>query len=127
MATGKSRSKHHLTHATHTHTGAPPGNAHCWVPNTDVYICGDQLLIRVELAGIQKEDLEVTAEGQRLKISGVRQDEGRVSHCSFLVMEINYGPFETSIEVPAGFDLSKAKASYQNGFLQVEIPGVSES
>jgi HSP20 family molecular chaperone IbpA len=37
-------------------------------------------------------------------------------------MEINYGPFECVIEIPAGYELSQAKAAYQNGFLRVEVP-----
>ena len=40
----------------------------------------------------------------------------------FLVMEINYGPFECVFEIPPGFDLSQAKAGYQNGFLRIEVP-----
>jgi HSP20 family molecular chaperone IbpA len=37
-------------------------------------------------------------------------------------MEINYGPFETVLEVPSGYDLGQAKASYLNGFLRVDVP-----
>jgi HSP20 family molecular chaperone IbpA len=39
-------------------------------------------------------------------------------------MEINYGPFETVLDLPAGFDLSQAKAVYVNGFLRVDVPPV---
>jgi HSP20 family molecular chaperone IbpA len=37
-------------------------------------------------------------------------------------MEINYGPFESVLEIPAGYDLSQAKASYLNGFLRIDVP-----
>jgi HSP20 family molecular chaperone IbpA len=37
-------------------------------------------------------------------------------------MEINYGPFESVLEVPAAYDLSQAKASYLNGFLRIDVP-----
>ena len=37
-------------------------------------------------------------------------------------MEINYGSFECVIEIPAGYDLSQARAAYQNGFLRVDVP-----
>ena len=93
-----------------------------WVPNTDVYVTEGGLVIKVELAGMRKEDLELTVEGNRLKISGHRPDGCRAPKCTFLVMEINYGAFESIIEVPAGYDLSQAKASYQNGFLRVDVP-----
>lgn len=72
---------------------------------------------------MRREDLEITIDGNRLMISGQRPDGGRVgSKCSFLVMEINYGPFECVIELPSGYELSQAKAAYQNGFLRVEVP-----
>jgi HSP20 family molecular chaperone IbpA len=37
-------------------------------------------------------------------------------------MEINYGPFETSLELPPGYDLGQAKAAYLNGFLRIDVP-----
>jgi HSP20 family molecular chaperone IbpA len=37
-------------------------------------------------------------------------------------MEINYGPFETVIELPSGYDLTRARAAYQNGFLRIDVP-----
>lgn len=93
-----------------------------WVPNTDVYLAEGGLVIKVELAGMKKEDLELTIEGNRLKISGHRPDGCRAAKCQFLVMEINYGAFESMIELPAGYDLNGAKASYQNGFLRIDVP-----
>ena len=93
-----------------------------WTPNTDVYLTDDGLVIKVELAGIRREDLEITVEATRMTISGQRPDCCRASKCRFVVMEINYGHFETSIEVPPGHDLDKARASYQNGFLRVDVP-----
>jgi HSP20 family protein len=103
---------------------AQPGKvseAH-WAPNTDVYVTDDGLVIKVELAGMRREDLELTIEGNRLRISGQRADGCRGAKCKFLVMEINYGSFESVIELPAGYDLSQAKAAYQNGFLRIDVP-----
>ena len=93
-----------------------------WVPNTDVYVTEGGLVIKVELAGMRKEDLELTVESNRLKISGHRPDGCRAPKCTFLVMEINYGAFESVIELPSGYDLSQAKATYQNGFLRIDVP-----
>ncbi|MGC8743498.1 MAG: Hsp20/alpha crystallin family protein [Verrucomicrobiia bacterium] len=95
-----------------------------WVPNTDVWIAETGLVIKVELAGMRREDLELTVEGNRLKISGQRIDGCRAGKCSFILMEINYGPFESVIEIPSGYDVSKAKALYQNGFLRIDIPPI---
>jgi HSP20 family protein len=96
-----------------------------WVPNTDVYATDTGLVIKVELPGMKSENLEITVEGNRLRISGNRPDCCRPPHCSFLVMEINYGPFESVLELPPGFDLGQAKAMYVNGFLRVDVPPAS--
>jgi len=97
------------------------GETH-WIPNTDVYVTEGTLVIKVELAGMRREDLELTVEGNRLMISGQRPDGSRSTKCKFLVMEINYGPFECVIEIPPGYELSEAKAAYQNGFLRIDVP-----
>src|SRR5437667_6277879 len=102
------------------------GQTH-WIPNTDVYVSEGHLVIKVELAGMRREDLELTVEGNRLMISGQRPDGGRGTKCKFLVMEINYGSFECVIEIPDGNDLSKSKAGSQNGFLRVDVPQAQRS
>ena len=93
-----------------------------WVPNTDVYSTDNGLVVKVELAGMRSDNLEITVEGNRLRISGTRPDGCRAPKCSFLVMEINYGLFESMLELPPGYDLSQAKAAYLNGFLRIDVP-----
>ena len=98
-----------------------------WTPNTDVYVAESGLVIKVELAGMQRENLELTVEGNCLRISGQRPDGCRAPQCKFLVMEIDYGAFETVIEAPAGCDLTRGKAVYQNGFLRIDVPFASSA
>ena len=93
-----------------------------WVPNTDVYVTDNSLVIKVELAGMKSDSLEITVEGNRLRIAGTRPDGCRANKCNFLVMEISYGPFESVLELPPGYDLSQAKAIYVNGFLRIDVP-----
>lgn len=93
-----------------------------WVPNTDVYATDNGLVIKVELAGMRSEHLEITVEGNRMRIAGNRPDGCRAAKCSFLVMEISYGPFESVLELPPGYDLGQAKAAYLNGFLRIDVP-----
>ncbi|MBU6410793.1 MAG: Hsp20/alpha crystallin family protein [Verrucomicrobia bacterium] len=92
------------------------------MPNTDVYQTDHSLVIKVELPGMKSENLELTVEGSRLRIAGNRPDGCRPANCSFLVMEINYGPFESVLDLPTGYDLADAKAVYVNGFLRIEVP-----
>ena len=98
-----------------------------WVPNTDVYATDTGLVVKVELAGMRSDHLEITVEGNQLRISGTRPDGCRAPKCSFLVMEINYGSFESVLELPPGYDLSQAKAAYLNGFLRIDVPMVQRS
>lgn len=99
-----------------------------WVPNTDVYAMdGGGVVIKVEMAGMRREDLELTIEGNCLRISGQRPDGCRAPKCKFLLMEINYGTFERIIELSSGYDLSAAKAAYQNGFLRIDVPAAARS
>jgi HSP20 family protein len=107
---------------SHLAGGREPSSEASWTPNTDVYLAESGLVITVELAGMRREDLELTVEGSQLRISGHRHDCGRAGQRKFVLMEINYGPFESLIELPPGYDLSNAKASYQNGFLRVDVP-----
>ena len=93
-----------------------------WVPNTDVYATDNSLVIKVELAGMKSDSLEITVEGNRLRIAGTRPDGCRANKCNFLVMEISYGPFESVLELPPGYDLTQAKAVYVNGFLRIDVP-----
>jgi len=108
-------------------SGSSQGSRANWVPNTDVYATDNGLVVKVELAGMRSEHLEITVEGNRLRISGNRPDGCRAPKCSFLVMEINYGPFESVLELPPAYDLSQAKAAYLNGFLRIDVPLVQRS
>ena len=93
-----------------------------WEPNSDVYVTDGGLVVKVELAGMRSENLEITVEGNRIRISGDRADCCRASKCNFLAMNITYGPFESILELPPGYDLSQAKAAYLNGFLRIDVP-----
>ena len=103
------------------------GQSH-WIPNTDVYATTDGLVVKVELAGMRREDLELAVvEGNRLVIMGQRPDGCRTPGVKFLVMEINYGTFECMIDVPAGYEISRATAHYVNGFLRIDVPVIHPS
>jgi len=52
-----------------------------WVPNTDVYSTDTGLVVKVELPGMKSENLEITIEGSRLRISGTRPDCCRAPNC----------------------------------------------
>ncbi|MCC6231880.1 MAG: Hsp20/alpha crystallin family protein [Verrucomicrobiales bacterium] len=111
-------------HFVTTRTQAPikaAGNGVAWVPNMDVFTHEGGVVIKAELAGIRREDLTLTVEGGRLRIRGIRRDTPRAEGSRFLMMEIEYGAFEASVELPHGLDLGSARAVYLNGFLRIEF------
>ncbi|HUI07573.1 MAG TPA: Hsp20/alpha crystallin family protein [Verrucomicrobiae bacterium] len=93
-----------------------------WTPNTDVYETPDALVVKMEIAGIDKNDLEITLNDRLLLVRGHRKDPCRQKRCSFRQMEIDYGYFERRIVIPRSVDGSRVRAQFQNGFLHIELP-----
>ena len=93
-----------------------------WTPNTDVYETPDGLVVKMEIAGIEKDALEITLNDRLLLVRGHRKDPCRQKRCSFRQMEIDYGQFERRIVIPRSADGSRVRAQFQNGFLQIELP-----
>lgn len=98
-----------------------------WSPNTDVYETPDHLVVKMEIAGINREDLEITLADRLLVVRGYRKDPCRQRRCSFRQMEIDYGYFERRIVIPRSVDGSRARAQFQNGFLHIELPKSQQS
>jgi HSP20 family protein len=127
MAVTKVSSTIHFTAHKSAMGGAGEPTTGRWAPNTDVYVAESGLVVKVELAGMKSDSLEIIVDGSRLRISGNRPDCCRAVQCSFLVMEITYGPFETVLDLPPGYDLGQAKAIYVNGFLRIDVPPVRQT
>jgi HSP20 family protein len=108
------------------HTSAPHT---AWTPNTDVYETADSLVVKMEIAGIEKEDLEITLNDRLLLVRGQRKDpcRQREQRCVFRQMEVDYGYFERRIVIPRSVDGSRVRAQFRNGFLQIELPKSSQS
>jgi HSP20 family protein len=95
-----------------------------WTPNTDVYETPDHLIVKMELAGISREDLEITLNDRLLLVRGYRRDpcRQRQHRCSFRQMEIDYGFFERRVVIPRTVDGTHVRATFLNGFLHIELP-----
>jgi HSP20 family protein len=96
-----------------------------WSPPTDVYESEDEIVARVEIAGMREEDFDVSVENNLLMISGYRPDvpERRAYH----QMEIRFGKFITAIGLPSPVNVDEARAEYKDGFLTVILPKVKEN
>jgi HSP20 family protein len=93
-----------------------------WRPSVDVYRLDDGISVIAELPGVEEADLQVVAENGRLRISGHRQPARVAPPAEPLQLEIDYGPFERSIALPAEADAGAITASFQNGLLTVHVP-----
>ncbi len=93
-----------------------------WRPPTDVYETDDCVVVKVEIAGMEDEDLRISLDGKQLVISGVRRDPA--SKLGYQQMEILYGHFETDVHLARAIEEDKIEATYQNGFLVVRLPKV---
>ncbi len=103
----------------------PRTHATAWVPTTDVFAKGDDLVIRVSLSGVYPEDVNVTLSNGVLTISGERRSEPEEEEVSFYVRERYYGAFRRSLTLPAGVDEDDISADYENGLLEIVVRGAA--
>ena len=96
--------------------------ASAWVPNADVFARGRDLVIRMELAGVDREEIEITLHDNTLTISGERRND-LDDNVSFYVHERFYGAFRRSMTLPAGIDESRIDAYSDNGLLEITVEG----
>lgn len=102
-----------------------PHTASAWTPNADVYEGPDGLIVKIELAGVAIDLLELRLDEQELVIRGVRRDPQcgeTASGYRFRQMEIEYGPFQRAIPLPFAVDGAAARASFQQGMLAIRLP-----
>jgi HSP20 family protein len=91
-----------------------------WCPPTDVYETDRSVIVKVEIAGMDRGDFSISLEGSRLTISGIRRDPA--AKLGYQQMEILYGHFETHVLLPRAIDEDEIEATYQDGFLVVRLP-----
>lgn len=96
-----------------------------WEPAIDIYETEDELIVIVELAGVQESDIQVTIHQNIFTIRGERKKSLLTGKSGvYHQMEISSGPFERSIELPRPVNADYARASYENGLLEVVLPKI---
>ena len=107
--------KIHFVSAAHTF-----GDAH-WQPFVDVYQTRKGWILKVDLAGVRLEDVEVSRRLNTLTIQGVRRDLLKEEHCNFYSMEISYSRFKRSITLPLDLENSSLHMDYKDGMLLIRV------
>jgi HSP20 family molecular chaperone IbpA len=93
-----------------------------WQPEIDVFETERAVVVRVELAGVQSQDLRVTVDGDEIRISGSRRAPEPGDLFRLHRMEIASGPFQRRVRVPIPFDREAVTAHLAEGFLTVTLP-----
>ena len=98
-------------------------------PNTDVFIDEEhgQVVVKVELAGADAENLRVGVDERHLFIMGKRSDLTRFTRGSFLQKEIEYGEFVKKIHLPVAVATETVTATYGAGILTIQLPIAAEA
>src|SRR3954454_6682647 len=80
-----------------------------WYPAADVYQTPDGWVVKVELAGVAADEVEIEVDGNSLCISGCRKDRSCASGVSYQQMEITYSSFEKVLKFPASIEGMKVE------------------
>jgi HSP20 family protein len=99
---------------------------HAWRPAINAYRCEQCIRICVDLAGVDRSDIELTIDEQRLSIRGVREvpePSGKEKRAmQMIAMEIDYGAFEREVQLPEDIDIKHVRAEQKNGLLWIFLP-----
>jgi HSP20 family protein len=93
-----------------------------WAPAVDIFEKDHKLVIRAELPGVKKEDIDIGIENGVLTLKGERKRETEVDEGNAYRLERVYGAFTRSFSLPTTVDPSKIEAVYKDGVLEVAVP-----
>lgn len=105
--------------------GAMP-SGRLWLPAADVYQTQEGWVVKVELAGVAAEDVEIEVEGNLLYIAGCRKDRSCASGVSYQQMEITYSRFEKTLKFPASIEGVQLDHMFENGLLIIRLKKAHE-
>ncbi len=92
-----------------------------WRPQVDIYETEEEIILRAEVAGVDKEDLAVEVSRRAIKLTGKRSELPRIDNATYRLAEIQYGKFERVLYLPVPIDTEIVSATYCNGFLEIRL------
>ena len=92
-----------------------------WNPAADVYRAGDGWIVKVDLAGICDDDLEIIVGDSYVVVRGCRRDSVYREGYSYQQMEITYSRFEKRVDFPCAIDSTSLRHNYRDGFLIIDM------
>ncbi|GAC1396963.1 MAG: hypothetical protein NVSMB56_11960 [Pyrinomonadaceae bacterium] len=98
----------------------PAGGAQ-WCPAADVYKTNDGWVVKVDLAGVSPDEIEIEIAGATLRIEGVRRDTFCGEGVAYHQLEITYSRFERTFNFPCVIDGARIKRDYRDGLLILSL------
>jgi HSP20 family protein len=98
-----------------------------WTPALDVYEGKDSFVVKAELPGMKKEDIEVSLHDGSLSISGERKTETKHEDAEVYRAERFFGRFQRTVTLPTAVAADKVKAAYKDGVLTITLPKTEEA
>lgn len=96
-----------------------------WMPSIEVFSKDNDLIVKAELPGVTKKDVDVSLTGNTLTISGERKMEEKIEEKNFYKMETSYGKFRRSITLPVEAGTEDIHATFKDGILTVTVKGAA--
>ena len=96
-------------------------------PSMDIFTEGDDVVVKGELPGMKKEDINVSLTKDTISISGEKKKEEKVEKKDYYSLERSYGSFKRSFSLPAEVQTEKASAKFKDGVLEIRIPKTEEA
>lgn len=97
------------------------------MPKLDVIDRDDEVLVKAEIPGVSKEDLEISLTGNIITIKGETRREEKEEKGDYYRCEISHGAFSRSVSLPVDVDESRAKTSMKDGVLEIVLPKVEKA
>ena len=94
-----------------------------WCPAADIYQTQHGWIVKVELAGVRTDELEISIEGSTLRIAGRRRDTLYAETVSYHQLEITYSRFEKKLQFPSRIDAASIERDYHDGLLILYLRG----
>ena len=93
-----------------------------WTPSADIYEAETELVVNLDLPGVDPKMIDIRVENNVLSIRGERQFEDKQNKENFHRVERSYGPFARSFTLSTAVDADKIRASYKSGVLSITLP-----
>ncbi|HSP09000.1 MAG TPA: Hsp20/alpha crystallin family protein [Candidatus Dormibacteraeota bacterium] len=93
-----------------------------FIPTADVFVRGQDLVLKLDLPGIEPKDIQVKFADGELIVMGERKADQEVKEAGYYRKEASYGFFERHMAIPKGIKETEIKAEYDNGVLEMTMP-----